>query len=317
MYAMMKATDHCNLRCRYCYVPEPQRQVKEHLAVEQMPTLFRKMFDWQQNEESAGHLEVCWSGGEMLSLPLPWWEDMLRMQQKVYQSGRYTFRLSNSIQTNFTLMDEERLNLLTRNNVNIGMSLDGPKECMDKTRVFPGGASAFDIIVEKLLHFREKQGFKPGVILVLSRANVGLIDEVWEFFNDLRMGFQVNTYHFAPSSAPRHEDNAITVREYLDAMCHLFDLWSERTDSIDIGASTWCAGLATSSPATSSPGRISNASTAMAICSRMIGAPFGITGPEDCSWTGTKRFWPMRNRERDAAGAVTGRDVMRDVSIAP
>ncbi len=234
MYAMMKATDYCNMGCRYCYVPSEQRRTKEQLPLETLPVIFRNMFEWQQSEESCGDLEMCWSGGEVLTLPPEWWEGMLSIQRKIHASGRYTFKLTNSMQTNLTLLDDQRFESLARHDVRIGTSLDGPKAVTDKTRLFKDGSSAFDVILGRMQHLRAKYQFVPGVIVVLSKANVGRLPEVFHFFNEMKMGFQINTYHYTPSSSARHPAHILSAKEYLAAMCELFDLWSERPDAVDV-----------------------------------------------------------------------------------
>lgn len=230
----MKATDYCNLGCKYCYVPQDQRNISQSLSLDTLPILFRKMFDWQQNEESRGDIEMCWSGGEVLTLPLNWWEEMFATQKTVYESGNYTFKIKNSIQTNLTLLDEHRFEFLNKHKVGIGTSIDGPKEIMDRTRIFKDGRSAFDVIINRINRLKEKYNFTPGAIVVLSKANATDIDKIFHFFNEIKVGFQINTYHYAPSSSDKHTLHELTTDEYLNTMCHLFDLWSERSDSVEI-----------------------------------------------------------------------------------
>ena len=227
MYAMMKVTDYCNMCCTYCYVPAEQRMNKEYMSLDYFPSVFRKMFDWQQSEQSSGTLTMCWSGGEVLSLPCDWWKEMIKIQNSTYESGDYTFKRNNCIQTNMTLLTDKLFEFFQEHKISIGISFDGPQKCMDKTRILKNGQSAFDIILDKLKHLKEKYKITPGAIVVLSKCNVGYIEDVWKFFNDLKMGFQVNSYHYAPSSTSSHVSNQITSQEYLSAMCHLFNLWSE------------------------------------------------------------------------------------------
>ena len=235
----MKATDYCNMDCRYCYVPAKQRNSRKHIPLTCLPSMFRKMFDWQQSYESTGKFEICWSGGEVLTLPLKWWREMIQIQLSTYDSGNYTFQLVNSMQTNLTLLTDEMFEFVQKHRIGIGTSIDGPKRCMDKTRVLKNGQSAFDIIFDRLRHLKDKYKTIPGAIVVLAKSNVKYIEEIWNFFKDLEMSFQINTYHYAPSSVSRHKSNQITIQEYLDSMRHLFDIWSKGQDSVSINVSNF------------------------------------------------------------------------------
>jgi len=156
MHFMLKATDHCNMNCTYCYVSEEQRRQNKCFPVEHMPKLFQQIFKWQQSGASKGELAFNWSGGEVLTLPMSYWEEVFRIQNVVYSKGRFTFKVKNGIQTNLTLLTDDYYELLHRNNVEIGTTIDGPRECMDKTRQFWDGSSVFDTVISKLklLHGR-------------------------------------------------------------------------------------------------------------------------------------------------------------------
>lgn len=234
MHAMLKATDRCNMDCTYCYVSKEQRRANTRLPTERMPALFRQIFEWQQSEASSGDLAFNWSGGEVLTLPKDYWEEVFRIQNRLYRDGRFTFKWHNGIQTNLTLLSDEYFELLQRNDVGIGTTIDGPKSCMDKTRRFWDGSSAFDVVMSRLRSLIDAKHMKPGVIVVLNRHNIDHIDELYRMFRDLGLGFQVNSYHYAPQSGDHDPGNAITSQEYIEAMCHLFDMWSKDTEEVHI-----------------------------------------------------------------------------------
>jgi len=234
MHVMLKATDFCNMNCVYCYVSQEQRKQKNCIPIDTMPLLFRSLFEWQQSEESRGQLTFNWSGGEVLSLPAAFWQDVIRIQKEVYASGRFTFHIENGIQTNLTLLTDEYYEVLQNHGISLGTTIDGPKHCMDRTRVFWGGGSAYDVVMRNLDRLITKYNCRPGVILILSRHNVEHIDEIYSMFKELHLGFKVNAYHYAPQSQDCDATLAISEKGYLDAMCHLFDLWSEDTEAVAV-----------------------------------------------------------------------------------
>lgn len=234
MHFMLKATDCCNMNCLYCYVSKEQRQQNNCFPVEQMPRLFQQIFEWQQSDASQGELTFNWSGGEVLTLPISYWEEVFRIQNKLYSNGRFTFKIKNGIQTNLTLLTDEYYQMLHKNNVEIGTTIDGPRKCMDKTRQFWDGSSVFDTIMDKLQRLIEVHRDKPGVILILNKHNIECTDEIYRMFRELDLGFQINSYHYAPQSEDCDQENAITVKEHVKAMSHLFDLWSNDTKTVEI-----------------------------------------------------------------------------------
>jgi len=234
MHVMFKATDYCNMDCTYCYVSKEQRKDKRSFPIEHMPAIFDRMFDWQQHFGSTDQLHFNWSGGEVLTLPIDWWQRVFDIQKEVYARGQYTFAIENGIQTNLTLMTDEYFEFLQANHVSIGVTIDGTKDCMDKTRVFWGGHSAFDAVMKKIHRLIEKYGFRPGIIVVLTKHNYLHLEEIYKFFRDLGLSFQINSYHYAPQSVDNDQSNALTSKEYLEVMTRLFDLWSADSGAIDI-----------------------------------------------------------------------------------
>lgn len=234
MHVMFKATDFCNMDCTYCYVSAEQRKDRSHFPVEHLHTILRKIFAWQQSYSSTDKLHFNWSGGEVLTLPISWWQEAFDIQKQCYEEGKHTFSYENGFQTNMTLMTDEYFEFLQKHNVSLGVTIDGTKECMDKTRRFWGGRSAFNVVMKKLNRLIDKYGHRPGVIIVLNRHNHEHIEEIYEFFKELGLGFQVNSYHYAPQSSFHDTENAITVDQYLEAMSRLFDLWSADAEVIEI-----------------------------------------------------------------------------------
>ena len=58
--------------------------------------------------------------------------------------------LAFTITTNGTLLNEEIISYFEKEDVQLMISLDGPKEIHDKNRVFPNGQGSFDTVMENL-----------------------------------------------------------------------------------------------------------------------------------------------------------------------
>jgi uncharacterized protein len=76
-------------------------------------------------------VHFVWQGGEPTLLGIPYYEKVIDFQKKHNKSKK----ISNSIQTNGTIIDHDWCRFLKKHNFIVGVSLDGPKEIHDRYRV--------------------------------------------------------------------------------------------------------------------------------------------------------------------------------------
>jgi uncharacterized protein len=121
----------CNLDCHYCYYLE-----KKHLYPEDES--FR-MPDDVLEEYIVQHIDACpdpvisfsWHGGEPSILGLDYFGKIAALQRKHCPPSR---RITNGIQTNGTLLDEDWCRFLAAEGFAVGISLDGPQALHDLHR---------------------------------------------------------------------------------------------------------------------------------------------------------------------------------------
>ncbi len=97
------------------------------------------------------------------------------------------------VQTNGTLFTEEILDFFKKNNVGVGISLDGLERHHGKTRPYLGGNSSYWKVIENLSKVREFLG-GVSVISVVSSYNVEELEEIVEDFQDRG----INSVRFLP-----------------------------------------------------------------------------------------------------------------------
>lgn len=131
LYVMLKPVGAaCNLRCEYCYYLEKSnlyRDAQKRVLSEEMLEQFTKEYIEAQTSPD---ILFTWHGGEPLMRPLSFYRKAVELQRK-YGVGR---RISNSIQTNGTLLNDEWCRFLRENNWLVGISIDGPQEFHDEFR---------------------------------------------------------------------------------------------------------------------------------------------------------------------------------------
>lgn len=129
---ILRLTEDCNLRCAYCYADASPGG--ETMAPE---TACRAV---ELACPPGGRLRIQFTGGE----PLLAWDTVSAVAELGRRTGR---RLSLSIQTNGTLLTEERCRALLALPCGVGVSLDGPG-AMNGCRRFPQGSPSHEEALE-------------------------------------------------------------------------------------------------------------------------------------------------------------------------
>jgi uncharacterized protein len=140
-------TEQCNFRCTYCYEDFKAKQM-EPTVVEAIKQLVKR------RAASLDVLDISWFGGEPLAA-----------KKIVYDISQYVFNLSQemphfSYQANMTtnayLLDRTTAEILVSSGVNFfQVSLDGPQEVHDRSRLRADGSGTFSRIWSNLLAIRD------------------------------------------------------------------------------------------------------------------------------------------------------------------
>ncbi len=211
----------CNLDCSYCFYldrqTDPYRALEKRAMQEETLERLIDSFLFYSYPNSV----FAFQGGEPTLAGLPFFRRVVELQG---ERGRNGQNVSNAIQTNGMLLDEDWCALFREYRWLVGLSLDGPEEVHDLHRVNRAGHSTWKRVVESLrLMQREKVEF--NVLCVLSKANVGKAKELYRFFT----GLGVDNIQYIPLS--EFDENGkplpytITAAEYGQFLCETFDLW--------------------------------------------------------------------------------------------
>lgn len=218
--AIIKPLHDCNLRCGYCYTNP--RAEKGRMNLETLDKTIKQVV-----ENSDGRSTFVWHGGECLLMGL----DFFKKAYEIQQSYTSSTEITNTIQTNGTLVNTELLEFISKTkDFYLGFSLDGPKEISNLTRKFYGGRGAFEEIFRGIKLARDFNGHVgSGAIVVVNRMNLNHLDEIYNFFNKERINIKLN--HIISCDDPIY---GISPLEYGIAMKKLFDRWIDDSQAIDI-----------------------------------------------------------------------------------
>jgi uncharacterized protein len=183
---VMKATRQCNLRCAYCGDRRDGSRAPMSFAVVAR-TIHRALREHDR-------VEFIWHGGEAALLPVSFYRKAMLVQARFRRPGQ---AITNTFQTNGTLLDDEWARFLREARFRVGLSIDGPPEVHDRTRPYAGGAPSFDHVRRGIQVLRE-HGVPVGCVLVIS-------DEVLEFgaarIFEFFARFEVRSYSCLPVKA--------------------------------------------------------------------------------------------------------------------
>ena len=178
----------CNLTCDYCYYLEKaniyegkkNEPVQFRMKDEVLEKFIRDYIQSQPGEE----LLFSWQGGEPTLLGIDFFKKVLALQEK-HSDGR---KISNALQTNGTMIDDNWSELFAANDFLIGLSVDGPREVHDHYRTFASGKGSFNRVMEGVRLFH-KHGVEFNTLTVVNDRNARVPLRVYRFLKDIGSSF--------------------------------------------------------------------------------------------------------------------------------
>lgn len=152
----LNVTNACNLACRYCFVEQHPGYMSIEVAKDAVRFLIGNAE--KQNATPA----ITFFGGE----PMLCWDSVIKpLIQHIRQELAIPFSLSMT--TNGTLLTEDIIEYLHKNDVGLLFSIDGDKATQDYNRPCHGGESSFDILEDKIpliLKYHPNMTFRSTLI---------------------------------------------------------------------------------------------------------------------------------------------------------
>ncbi len=208
----------CNMACEYCFYLEKDEffEGKKHRMSEEV---LEEMID-QAAQQSPGHLNFGWQGGEPTLMGLDFFKKAVQIQNQ-YKNVNF----GNSIQTNGLLLDEDWADFLRENNFLVGLSIDGKQHVHDHYRKDKAGKGTWQRVKEKAAMLMEK-GVQVNSLAVVNDYSVNYPEETYNFLKEL--GFQY--MQFIPIVEQDNQGNkaapfSASPKKYGEFLNTIFDLW--------------------------------------------------------------------------------------------
>jgi len=161
----------CNLDCAYCFYLDRDADPYKDLPARRMTadTLERLVDSYLFY--SFPNSTFAFQGGEPTLAGLDFFEQLVKFQQ---QYGRNGQNVSNSMQTNAILVDDNWARLFKQYNWLLGVSLDGPQEVHDLYRFNKAGHGTFNQVLKGIEAFAaEQSGFQHPLRLEARPTSTG------------------------------------------------------------------------------------------------------------------------------------------------
>ena len=166
----------CNLNCEYCFYLEKQ-------------ALFgagdrRRMSDKGLSAFIANYItsqptpvvEFVWQGGEPTLLEIDFFQRVVDLQRPFIK----TKTITNSLQTNGTLLTAEWCQFLKENHFMVGISLDGPRDIHDRYRRDRKGDGTFEQVMRGLRLLQDHK-VEYNVLACVARETAKSAIDVYRF----------------------------------------------------------------------------------------------------------------------------------------
>lgn len=207
----------CNLRCQYCFYLRALELYPESKRHRMSPEVLERVVRGLM-EQPFPHATFSWQGGEPTLMGLDFYRRAVALQREYGLPGR---QVSNALQTNGSLLDEEWCRFFRQYNFLIGLSIDGPQEVHDAYRVNAAGQGAWGKAMAAA-ELMTRHGVEFNVLCVINDRNVDMGADLLRWF--MQHGFRY--LQFIPCVEPG-KPQSVPVEKYAHFLREAFDYWSK------------------------------------------------------------------------------------------
>jgi len=174
----------CNLNCEYCFYLEKKALFGPGTQYRIPDNVLSAFITKYISSQSTPVVEFVWQGGEPTLLGLEFFKKVIELQKPFAKRKTIT----NSLQTNGTLLTDNWCAFLKKHNFMVGISLDGPKDIHDRYRKDRKGSGTFEQVIRGL-KLLQKHKVEYNVLACVARETAVRPLEVYCFFRDAGVEF--------------------------------------------------------------------------------------------------------------------------------
>lgn len=236
----------CNLDCKYCFYLEKEKLFPSNENFRMTDQVLEEYIKQYIEGQSVPEISFAWQGGEPTLMGVNFFRKVVELQKK-YAGGR---AITNALQTNGTLLNDEWCEFLAENQFLVGLSIDGPAKLHDAYRVTKKGAGSYEKVIGGL-QLLKKHKVEFNTLTVVNRVNSKKPLEVYRFLRDIGSGFiqfiplverladsEAKKLGLDLALPPRSDEEgtvrlpvtdwSVEPRQYGEFLCAIFDEWVRR-----------------------------------------------------------------------------------------
>jgi uncharacterized protein len=232
----------CNLNCDYCFYLEKQALFGPNEQYRMSDDVLSAFITSYITSQPTPVVEFVWQGGEPTLLGVDFFKRVIELQKPFVRQKT----ISNSLQTNGTLLTDEWCAFLKKHNFMVGISIDGPKEVHNRYRRDRKGSGTFDRAIRGL-KLLQKHKVDYNVLACVARETAEHPLDVYRFFRGEGVEFiqfspvvervadssgkQAGLRLAGPSSLNNREDQtevthwSVIPEEYGDFLIAIYEEW--------------------------------------------------------------------------------------------
>ena len=172
-HLIVHPTLKCNLRCRYCWEngKRPDTMMSKN-TLYGIANYISELSDLKKSKQ----VHIDWMGGEPLMMGMEFYDTARTIFEGVCDP-KFFFR------TNLSLIDEKWAEYIKDNNINIGGSLDGPKDIHDAQR-----SNSYDACMTGFNNLRDHECRISDVACTVTQESSQRLPELFDFLEGLGVG---------------------------------------------------------------------------------------------------------------------------------
>ena len=214
----------CNLDCKYCYYTSKPRELYGEVKKFMMTDEVLENYTRQYLAALPARCEFGWQGGEPMLAGVDFFAKAIELQRRHAKDGQV---VTNGLQTNGTLLDEQWCEFLAANRFLVGISIDGPAQWHDHFRRDHAVRGTFHRAWAGLELLR-KHGAELNVLVTLNSVNAPHAGDVYRYF--VNRGVQY--LQFIPilerDADGKIADFSCSGEQFGRFMLEVFEIWAAR-----------------------------------------------------------------------------------------
>ncbi|MGE5361409.1 MAG: anaerobic sulfatase maturase [Bacteroidales bacterium] len=215
----------CNMACRYCYYLQTERLYQpsaDDRPARMSPDLLERYIVQHLEAHRGPEVNFSWHGGEPTALGVEYFRAVVELQRK-HGKGR---AVTNGIQTNGLLIDEEWARFLAAERFRVGLSLDGPADVHDAYRVTRGQQPTHSAVM-RAFDLLKRYRVPCDILCVVHALNVRHPLQVYRFFRRIGASY-LGFLPLVQRDGTTVTEESVRARDYGDFLCAVFDEWVGR-----------------------------------------------------------------------------------------